>query len=130
MGNGIHTAFNIVLFPPLFFFGGLFYTDVLSTAVVLRMYRLWLDGGGGIWLYLAGVLTLTMRQTNIFWAAVFLGGLEAVRTLKSIKSIPGNNEKDRSCWQGKVSAAFHQYTRGEIHEIPLKDAEIYGMSLL
>ena len=91
------------------------------------MYRLWLEGGRGVWLYLAGLLTLTMRQTNIFWAAVFMGSLEVVRSLQTIRSVPGENEKNRSCWQGEVSATFHQYTRGEVHDVPLKDAEIYGM---
>ena len=31
----LHAAFNIALFPPLFFFTGLYYTDVASTAFVL-----------------------------------------------------------------------------------------------
>ncbi|KAH8590491.1 DIE2/ALG10 family-domain-containing protein [Bisporella sp. PMI_857] len=127
--NGQHIAFNIALFPPLFFFSGLFYTDILSTCVVLRMYRLFLERGSGVWLYIAGILALTMRQTNIFWAAVFMGGLEVSRTLKSIKSIPGKNEKDRSCWQGRLSASFHQYARGDIHDVALKDAEIYDLAL-
>ncbi|KAI9651342.1 glucosyltransferase [Ciborinia camelliae] len=34
------------------------------------------------WFYLCGVLALCMRQTNIFWAAIFLGGMEAVRSMK------------------------------------------------
>src|SRR4051812_7721932 len=33
-----HTALNIALFPPLFFFSALYYTDVISTLVVLLSY--------------------------------------------------------------------------------------------
>ncbi|KAG4025292.1 hypothetical protein MFRU_061g00110 [Monilinia fructicola] len=92
--DSLHTAVNIALFPPLFFFSGLYYTDVLSTCVVLYLYKQFLEQGertkiektwkNSAWFYLCGVLALCMRQTNIFWAAVFLGGMEAVRTMKRI----------------------------------------------
>ncbi|TGO14688.1 hypothetical protein BTUL_0050g00040 [Botrytis tulipae] len=89
--DSFHTAANIALFPPLFFFSGLYYTDVLSTCVVLYLYKQFLEQAESknhkswknvAWFYLCGVLALCMRQTNIFWAAVFLGGMEAVRTMK------------------------------------------------
>ncbi|KAF7936726.1 hypothetical protein BELL_0829g00040 [Botrytis elliptica] len=92
----LHTAANIALFPPLFFFSGLYYTDVLSTCVVLYLYKQFLEQAeskkihkswkSGAWFYLCGVFALCMRQTNIFWAAIFLGGMEAVRTLKGTYS--------------------------------------------
>jgi alpha-1,2-glucosyltransferase len=123
-----HTALNIALFPPLFFFSGLFYTDVLSTCVVLLSYRLWLEKRSGIWLYVVGIVALSMRQTNIFWVAVFMGGLEAVRALDAIDSVPQDKEKDRTCRQGIVAGAFHQFARGQIHDVPLNVAEIWGMS--
>lgn len=37
LANDLHAAFNVCLFPPLFFFTALYYTDVGSTAVVLWM---------------------------------------------------------------------------------------------
>jgi alpha-1,2-glucosyltransferase len=78
-----------------------------------------------MWLYLTGLIALTMRQTNIFWVAIFLGGLEVVRTLKTIRPVPQpNNPK---CWKGIAKAAFHKFERGEIHDVPLSDAELYGM---
>jgi len=125
----LHTAFNIALFPPLFFFSGLFYTDVLSTCLVLRMYKLFLEKKGGVWLYVAGILALMMRQTNIFWVAVFMGGLEEVRTLKDIP-VMKREEKTPDTWKGNVQAAFDRWTKGDIHDIPLRDAEIHGMALL
>lgn len=125
--NVIHTAFNIALFPPLFFFSGLFYTDVLSTCMVLRMYRLFLQRKGSVLLYLAGILALTMRQTNIFWVAVFLGGLEVARTIKGIKSVAVNYPSESQTWKESAISEVQRYSRGDIHDIPLKYAELQGM---
>lgn len=75
-----HTAVNIALFPLLFFFAGLYYTDVYSTIFVLASYMFWLQGRtwysaamscGGLW----------FRQTNVLWTA-FLMVLEGVRALE------------------------------------------------
>jgi alpha-1,2-glucosyltransferase len=124
----LHTAFNIALFPPLFFFSGLFYTDVLSTCLVLRMYKLFLQRERGVWLYVAGILALTMRQTNIFWVAVYMGGLEVVRTLQDIQPSPLKETSEPKTWKETVISTFRRYARGEIHDIPLQDAEIHGSS--
>lgn len=40
----LHCAFNIALFPPLFFFSALYYTDVISTAFCLVAYLSMLQG--------------------------------------------------------------------------------------
>lgn len=130
----LHTAMNIALFPPLFFFSGLFYTDVISTAVVLRTYKLFLgrrgvaenNGRGLVWVYVSGVVALTMRQTNIFWVAVFMGGLEAVRTVKANAS--STTEPAPKTLQEQVVSALKQWTRGQIHDIPLNQAGIHGKS--
>jgi len=88
----IHTGFNISLFPPLFFFSALFYTDIASTAFVLLSYMVHLSPPilglprSGLWralaIMLSGFAALLFRQTNIFWVALFLAGLEAVHFLK------------------------------------------------
>jgi alpha-1,2-glucosyltransferase len=132
----LHTALNIALFPPLFFFSGLFYTDVLSTCVVLKTYGLFLQRKGGaensgaglVWGYVAGVAALTMRQTNIFWVAIFLGALEAVRSVKANKSptsAPGQTPKTL---QEQVVSSVKQWSRGDIHDIPLSEAGVHGKS--
>lgn len=125
--NPLHTALNIALFPPLFFFSGLFYTDVLSTCAVLRMYRLFLQRTGSGWLYLAGILALTMRQTNIFWVAVFMGGMEAVRAIKSVEKVSIERTSDPQTPKETILSEFYYYVRGEIHDIPLKEAGAQGM---
>jgi alpha-1,2-glucosyltransferase len=94
------TALNICLFPPVFFFSGLYYTDLAALVIVLQVYAYDLKRqatpklgedvarpGYFSWSTLLfpgfGLLALVFRQTNIFWVAVFLGGLRVIRTLKS-----------------------------------------------
>lgn len=76
-----HTTINICLFPPLFFFYGLYYTDVLSALSVLFVYRCFLSEQHDVVIVLAGMLSLLFRQTNIFWVSIFLGGLAFCRTI-------------------------------------------------
>lgn len=75
-----HAVFNICLFPPLFFFYGLYYTDVVSALLVLMTYRFHLQQAKKS-MVLAGLASLLFRQTNIFWVAIFLGGLQVSRSL-------------------------------------------------
>lgn len=75
-----HCVFNICLFPPLFFFYSLYYTDVISALSVLMAYRLHSQSANKAFL-LVSLASLSLRQTNIFWVSVFLGGLELCRTL-------------------------------------------------
>jgi alpha-1,2-glucosyltransferase len=134
----LHTAFNIALFPLLFFFSGLYYTDVLSTCVVLAMYRLFLDRKGAransaaglVWLYPVGLVALSMRQTNIFWVAVFMGTLEAVRTIKANKQELSSGRPIPTTWKEMAVDKFEQYSQGNIHDIALKDAGVIGKSSL
>ena len=91
-----YTASTIALFPVLFFFSALHYTDVMSTFTVLAAYWIQLcwnrqpdlrDEGPiaatmkGLAVVLTGLVSLSFRQTNIFWAAGFLGGLRLVERL-------------------------------------------------
>ncbi len=94
----LHTAFNIALFPLIFFFSALYYTDVASTLVVLVAYRNHLLRVGGpsrpglindLWTVVLGVVALFMRQTNVFWVVVYMGGQEAVHVLRSAKPTTG-----------------------------------------
>ncbi|KAJ5172699.1 Dol-P-Glc:Glc(2)Man(9)GlcNAc(2)-PP-Dol alpha-1-2-glucosyltransferase [Penicillium capsulatum] len=81
-----HTVLNICLFPPLCFFSGLYYTDVLSLLVVVEAYNWHLkrssEKGYAVLKLLGflvfGLAALVCRQTNIFWVAIFLGGLQVV----------------------------------------------------
>jgi alpha-1,2-glucosyltransferase len=62
----------LVILPPSFFFHFLFYTDTLSTLLVMtslllsKQKRYYLSG-------LIGLLSLTLRQTNVIWIAFIAG---------------------------------------------------------
>jgi alpha-1,2-glucosyltransferase len=130
----LHTGANIALFPLLFFFSGLYYTDVLSTAVVLGMYRLFLERKGArtnsaaglVWLHPVGLVALTMRQTNIFWVAVFMGALELVRTIKANKVDIATGKPAPRALKDVAIEKFQQYSHGNIHDIGLKNAGVIG----
>ena len=76
-----HAAINICLFPPLFFFYGLYYTDVLSAVSVLLVYKYFLVERHSAVIIAAGLFSLLFRQTNVLWVAVFLGGLAFCRAI-------------------------------------------------
>ncbi|KAL6872841.1 glycosyltransferase family 59 protein [Trichoderma novae-zelandiae] len=122
----MHTAFNIALFPLLFFFSGLYYTDVVSTAAVLAAFWNHLHRAGRpqgslgsdlvtVWL---GLFALTMRQTNVFWVVVFMGGLEAVHAVKTLRP-----EAVRRPFMATLSEqllfAVKRWSVGHVHDLPL-----------
>jgi alpha-1,2-glucosyltransferase len=95
--NSYYTGLNLALFPVFFFFSALYYTDVASTLVVLFAYRNHLlrvgpDPPGlanDVLTVVLGVAALLMRQTNVFWVVVYMGGLEAANALRSVSVTPG-----------------------------------------
>lgn len=90
----LHVALNVVLFPPLIFFCALYYTDVLSTALVLSSYVLYLNRSRrhrSIWLVVLGLASLLARQTNIFWVAV----LPALLEISNALSGSGQNDNEK-----------------------------------
>jgi alpha-1,2-glucosyltransferase len=122
-----HSAINIAAFPVLFFFSGLFYTDVFSAVSVLLAYQLHLFRTltrpavwNGALVFLLGIAALFMRQTNVFWVAVYLGGLEAIHAVKSLRPKPvlRNEHKYRNL--GQLAKHFlWRYSIGDIHDPPL-----------
>ncbi|EXJ80997.1 hypothetical protein A1O3_07285 [Capronia epimyces CBS 606.96] len=87
----LQREFSIVMFPLIFFFSALYYTDLFSVFTVVLTHIFWsarssADGGRKV-LYqalhlVAGLVSLATRQTNIFWVAVYLGGLQVVESVK------------------------------------------------
>ncbi|KAL9127245.1 MAG: hypothetical protein Q9217_003843 [Psora testacea] len=75
-----HTTVNVLLFPLLFFFYGLYYTDTLSVLSVLLTYYFHLQGKQKS-LVVSGLASLLFRQTNVFWVVVYLAGLQMQRVL-------------------------------------------------
>lgn len=99
----IHTAFNICLFPPLFFFCSLYYTDVGSTLFVLLFLKHFYDSHSqgaptifqSLVSVLLGLVALTFRQTNIFWVGVFPTGFLVIGGVAE-KRIASRNSIDRN----------------------------------
>jgi alpha-1,2-glucosyltransferase len=128
--DAVHTAVNICLFPPMFFFTGLYYTDVLSTFIVVKAYEHFLQeqwaqpkSTRGISTYLIGVIALLMRQTNIFWVAVFMGGLELARTFQQMTFIQGSEDYPR---KGRFNDFVMFCYRGAFHDPRLEQAGAFG----
>jgi alpha-1,2-glucosyltransferase len=124
-----HSALNISLFPPLFFFSALYYTDVMSTLAALLSYSAFLrkkTAAGSLFdsisAILFGVVALFFRQTNIFWVAVFPAGLTVIEALKA------NNPSSESRTEKSVLATIQEsWTQGIIHDCPVEDAGLDGM---
>ena len=105
----IHNTVNICLFPPLFFFSGLYYTDVLSALSVLYAYQCYLEKRYDYYAVLAGLLSLLFRQTNIFWVSLFLGGLAFCRAIPKgqadvdFSSDPGLYDVIQGSWKHSLA---------------------------
>jgi alpha-1,2-glucosyltransferase len=124
-----NTALNIAFFPPLFFFSALFYTDVMSTLVVLLSYSVLLrksSTSGNLSDNLAtiaiGLLALLFRQTNIFWVAVFPAALAVVAALKADASPAKSPEA------ATIRAILEDsWNFGIIHDSAVQDAAFQGI---
>ncbi|EUC32163.1 glycosyltransferase family 59 protein [Bipolaris zeicola 26-R-13] len=121
----VHSAVNIALFPPLFFFSGLYYTDVMSTLVVLFAYTTHLASPPSslspllaVSVLLSGILALFFRQTNIFWVAVFPAGLAVVNALKADGPSTASKSKD------VTEILRDSWATGRIIDPPVQDANV------
>jgi alpha-1,2-glucosyltransferase len=88
----LQREFSIICFPLIFFFSGIYYTDLFSVFSVVLAQIFWSAGttaeGSTKVLYqflhlVAGLVSLAARQTNVFWVAVYLGGLQVIDSIKS-----------------------------------------------
>lgn len=71
------SALNISTFPVLYFFSFLYYTDALSTSMILLMYALHLQSKHQLSAAI-GFFSVLVRQTNIIW--VFYVACETILT--------------------------------------------------
>lgn len=136
-----HTAINIALFPVIFFFSGLYYTDVASTLVMLVAYRNHLNrvashseepgSLNGLWTVVLGVAALFMRQTNVFWVVVYMGGLEAAHVVKGLKPKPVSKNDTPDFVSENIRDSFsfwlRRYAVGDVHDPPVDMAWPDGM---
>ncbi|KAK7532258.1 putative glucosyltransferase [Phyllosticta citribraziliensis] len=126
--SAVHTAVNICLFPPLFFFLGLYYTDVPSTLFVLLSYHHALKTqqkkagktASAVVTVLIGVAALFFRQTNIFWVAVFPAGLAVVQSLKKSAHPPPEGAKEDSIFDVLRISAMNM----SVYDKPVRFASV------
>ena len=116
-----HTALNISLFPPLFFFCALFYTDILSVLFVLSTFLAY-DARRPLLMILCGLVSLMFRQTNVFWVAIHLSGKETLRILERQQS-----ESDESTESASLYDILDlSMKRGSIFDPTVKEARLQG----
>ncbi|KAF2718244.1 glycosyltransferase family 59 protein [Polychaeton citri CBS 116435] len=137
-----HSRANIALFPPLFFFSTLYYTDVASTFSVLAFHHYFVSSHYNrvpTWrrtpiLVGLGLLSLTFRQTNVFWIAVF----PAVVTL-AFEIDTGHQEAKMSMYQksggfgdGWTSITKTSWRFRVLFDPPVRDASLedYGKTFV
>jgi len=124
-----HTALNIGLFPPLFFFAALYYTDILSTMLVLCAYGSHLRANsnshsvfGMASTAAIGFIALWFRQTNIFWVAIFPAGLDVTKALKE------DTAKMPCSTKGATKEILREiWKRGTIYDCAIQGAGPRGM---
>ena len=125
-----HVALNVALFPPLFFFSGLYYTDIVSTLLVLKAHAAFYRRqpfSVACW----SLASLTLRQTNVFWTAIYLGALEVKRSLgrpqefSSVANGNGSKEVDRVMSFGEVVKS--SWAVGRVYDRRFELAALEGM---
>lgn len=120
-----HTVLNICLFPPLFFFSGLYYTDILALLLVVEAYNWELKrattkstASRSSLIFIGfGLLALVFRQTNIFWVSVFFGGLQVVRTLRQFSN---------ACSSSGLADIASKGLQNELYDPFVSEASIAG----
>ncbi|KAL8382127.1 hypothetical protein RB595_006083 [Gaeumannomyces hyphopodioides] len=149
----LHSAFNVAMFPAIFFFSGLYYTDLWSLVAVLNAYKVHLDrvahAQDGVSVrrvamaLCAGIQALAMRQTNVFWVVIYFGGLEAIDAVKSLPaSEPSQDGAKTASQEGRPRTCFEEvlkvwpgaylrhWAAGNIHDPSLADATFFDIILL
>jgi alpha-1,2-glucosyltransferase len=123
----LHMSLNVALFPALFFFSALFYTDVWSTVFVLFAYCNHLQRTtqlvtpsvpSDLLTVFLGIVTLFMRQTNVFWVVVYMGGLEVVHAVRSLKPEAVRTPQPTTL-VNLVRFYSWRYSLGDVHDPPL-----------
>lgn len=132
-----HCALNVALMPPLFFFSGLYYTDVASClSVMMCFYPLICSDESAvkqIWwhlrLFFLGLISLTFRQTNVFWVAVFPAAAVVLRELDQGHEVIKDSMYNRASGFGDslTSVARTTWKMEVLYDPPVRDASLEGM---
>ncbi|XP_046975497.1 putative Dol-P-Glc:Glc(2)Man(9)GlcNAc(2)-PP-Dol alpha-1,2-glucosyltransferase [Vanessa cardui] len=66
-------ALSLTLLPPLYFFSHVYYTDTLSLLFLLLFTRLCFVNKSNWLIFITGIGSVIMRQTNVVWVSMVLG---------------------------------------------------------
>ena len=116
-----HAAVNICLFPPLFFFYGLYYTDVLSALFVLLVHKYFLEKRDPAVIIVGGCFSLLFRQTNVLWVGVFLGGLAFCRSIPK-----GQQDSELSNEPTVLEILQASWRHASAYDPPISEASLEG----
>ncbi|KAI0097773.1 DIE2/ALG10 family-domain-containing protein [Nemania sp. FL0031] len=122
--HNLLTGINVALFPVLFFFSGLYYTDPASTLIVLLAYTNHLTRRGtkppsflnDVYSLALGILALGFRQTNIFWVVIYMGGLEVIHSIKTLNPEPVLQVPKFQSVSEQILFYVRRYAHGDIHD--------------
>lgn len=128
----------IMSFPLIFFFSGLYYTDVWSAFTVLATMCAWRassQSSGAVRSMLQvlqvmlGLVSLGSRQTNVFWVVVFTGGLQAIETV-SVRARIHDPSIDEASVEGESKSSFSFCSQNYSHSDSWSDFLHLVLSLL
>ncbi|KAI5359751.1 putative alpha-2-glucosyltransferase Alg10 [Septoria linicola] len=137
-----HSSLNIALFPPLFFFSALYYTDIASTLSWMVFYWYFLrtlqapkfSPVQASVQILLGVISLSFRQTNIFWVAVAPLAIKLVAELDQGHNVVKQSMYRRAEGFGDStwSVAKTSWKMNVVYDPPVRDAffEDYFRSII
>ena len=133
-----HNSLNIALFPPLFFFSALYYTDIASAlSVMLCYYQLICSDKQSLnklwWRlqYVAlGLGSLMFRQTNIFWVALFPAAMTFLREVDQGHQVVKESMYRKVEGFGDTfnSVARTSWKMEVLYDPPVRDASFEGES--
>lgn len=86
--------------------------------------------GNDLWTVVLGVATLFMRQTNVFWVVVYMGGLEVVHAVRSLKPPKPEEKPSFSTLPAQLGFYLGRWSVGDIEDPPLGVAWPDGMLYL
>ena len=113
-------ALIVSLFPPLFFFSGLYYTDTVSVLWVLLALKYYYEtqfSKSVFW----GMASLIARQTNVFWVGVYPAGLAAIEIVRN-----GSTNSKHAKGKGAADGMRQRRTLGALYDPTIGEAYLDG----
>jgi alpha-1,2-glucosyltransferase len=76
--------------------------------------------------YVLGIAALGMRQTNIFWVAIFLAGMEWVKACKQQTTWVKKKRTSELSAMGELGMMIEEWSNGLLHDPKVGDSGIGG----